>query len=244
MATLIYNNEGLMGDFLGTIPVMETLALEDGGADVMIHGEASNYFSLIPEFYNIKRIYKQEKGYDKIHKIDCGAAFGIGNNSNLYMSQAHFRFLGMKVPDKPAKGDLNYDSQIPIGPVDYLLSPFSRCLPETDKWQKEKWQELVVRLKDKTFGVLGNYKFDDPMYINGPNVTNFYSLEMKNLCKLFKNCGTLISVVTGTSHLAFHLGVRNILLTNQEFSWGNNPDAVMIKQYVPKITVNQLIEKL
>lgn len=232
-----------MGDFLGSIPIMETIALEDNGADVILHHESEDLFTLIPEFYNIKKVDSQKKGYDKIYKISCSGAFGIGN-ADLYMTQAHFRFLGMKIPDKPPKADLNYDSQIPIKPIDYLISPFSRSLSNDDKWQKEKWQELVVKLKDKTFGVLGNYKYDDPMYINGPNVTNFYSLEAKTLCKLFKNSKTLISVVTGTSHLAFHLGVRNILLTNQNMNWGNNPEAIMIKQYVPKITVDQIIEKL
>lgn len=244
---LINNSEGLIGDFLGTIPAMQKLAEKDTVV-VKVHPEAKGLFELIETYHltdkdNIDFFIEPE--WDKKITFNSSEAFGIANTHNWYMTQAFMKQAGLEVPKIAPKAKLNYgSSSIPIPPVDYLISPFARSLPLDQKWQREKWQELVSKLKNKTFGVLGNYKYDDPMYLNGSNVRLFYSLSFDTLCKVFKNAGCLISVVTGTSHLAFHLGVKNVLLNNQGFAWGTNPEAICLREYIPNITVEQVIEKL
>jgi hypothetical protein len=240
----VNNFEGLIGDFLGTIPAMQKLAEKDELL-VKIHPEIEGLFKLI-ENDRIKGTFDSMSGKDFI-KLSNVEAFKESSKLNCYMSSAFMVAAGLDFPKVSPKAKLTYEintSTLPIGPIDYLISPFARSLSESNKWQREKWQELVKKLPDKTFGVLGNYKYDDPMYINSPNVQNFYSLSFDVLCRLFKNCKALISVVTGTSHLAFHLGVKNILLTNQTMAWGNNPDAIKITDQIPDLKVETVIAKL
>lgn len=233
--------DGLIGDVLGTYPTLQKLS-EKEIVFVKVHPEVKQMFNLI----KTNRLQEIETlPSEDIITLQSQEAFGIANTHNWYMTQAFMKQAGLEVPEIAPKAKLNYDSSsIPVPPVDYLISPFARSLPLDQKWQREKWQELVTKMKNKTFGVLGNYKYDDPMYLNGSNVRSFYSLSFDTLCKVFKNAGCLISVVTGTSHLAFHLGVKNVLLNNQGFTWGTNPEAICLRDYIPNITVEQVIEKL
>ena len=244
---LIDNKEGLIGDFLGTIPAMQKLA-EKQEIIVDIRDEIDGLFKLVkdPNIKDYGSFYFQKKPEFDI-TFDSSKAFEISGKYNCYMTQAFYVQAGLEFPTKPPKAKLSFEGNIntlPIGPVDYLISPFARSLPESQKWPRENWQELVKKLPTKKFGILGNYKYDNPMYINGPNVEKFYSLQFDTLCRLFKNSNALISVVTGTSHLAFHLDVKNILLTSQTMMWGNNPDAIQIKKPLDQITVEEVISKL
>lgn len=244
---LIDSKDGLIGDFLGQIPTMQKLA-EKKMIEVKVHPEARDLFSLIETgnlmgTHNVNWFVAPE--YDKTITLSSSEAFQLSVKNNWYMSQAFMAQAGLKVSEIAPKAKLNYDGEFfHPQPVDFLISPFARSLPVEQKWQREKWQELVNKLPEKKFGVLGNYKYDDPMYINGNNVTVFFSLQFKHLCSLLKRTGTLISVVTGTSHLAFHLGVKNILLTNQNMAWGNQPDAIKITDNIHDVTVQQVIDKL
>ena len=171
---LINNPDGLIGDFLGTIPVMQEIALLHDGADVIIHPEAEGLFSLIPEDYklrrvvdtNVKSISYKESGYDGYYNIDCGKAFGVGCQAGLYMTQAHFKYFGLSVPLIPPKAHLKfvYNSYNSNQICDVLVSPFSRSLPEDQKWPREKWMQLFISNPLIKFGVLGNSKHDDPFY--------------------------------------------------------------------------------
>jgi len=247
MAVLINNPDGLIGDFLGTIPVMQEIALRHDGADVIIHPEAEGLFSLIPEDYKLRRVY-EDKGYDGYYNLDISAAFSLSVQHNLYMSQAHFKYFGFPVPEKAPKAHLKYiyNSYNSNHICDILVSPFARSLPEDQKWSKENWMTLFSSFPHKKFGILGNTKYDDfnSFEYNYPNLIPIFDAPFDTLCGIFKSTGTLISVVTGTSHLAFHLGVKNILLSNQQMSWGNNPDAIRINKHVPDITVKEVADKL
>ncbi len=108
-----------------------------------------------------------------------------------------------------------------------------------------KWQELVNTLPDKKFCLFGNSLYDDPSFIEGDNVTSVFDQPFEVVANIMlKSKEGLISVVTGISHLAFHLGVKNILLTNQNMTWGNNPEAVMIKENITFLTTDNLIENI
>lgn len=260
MATLINNKEGLIGDFLGTVPVMQEIALRHDGANVIIHPEAEGLFALIPEDYKLNRVYEDKGEYENSYKIDSSIAFGIGCQAGLYMSQAHFKYFGFPVPKEAPKAHLKYiyNSHGSNHVCDFLVSPFARSLPEDQKWSKENWLTLFSLFPTKKFGILGNSKYDDPDYFidtrdavypegaysKPGNIINIYNAPFDTLCGIFKSTGTLISVVTGTSHLAFHLGVKNILLSSQQMSWGNNPDAIRINKNVQDITVKEVVDKL
>lgn len=244
---LVDNREGLIGDFLGTIPAMQKLAEKDRVV-AKIKEEVLGLGDLIVSRNLEIDVYNDYRGDSII--LSSGEAFQIASKLNCYMSSAFMVEAGFELPKIPPKAKLNIkelykncSNQV----CDYLVSPFARSLPEGQKWPKEKWLELFREMPLKKFGVLGNSKYDDLEYFGREwpkNVIRIYDSPFPFLCELYKSVECLISVVTGTSHLAFHLGVKNILLTSQTMAWGNNPDAILIKKPIHEITVKEVMDKL
>lgn len=234
--TLLHCKDGLIGDFLGFIPVITELAKQDE-LHLAIHPESAPLFSLIPKKFNISQ--QQSVHYDKILKLDAYEACKISRIHNYYMSQAHFAYLGMPVPKVPPKAELEYET-LDVEPFDYILAPFSRSLPNEQQWPKEQWQKLVDQMPQYSFCVIGHAR-DDPHFITGNNVTAMFNKPIVNVINILRKARRgLISIVSGPSHLAFHLGVKNYLLTNQQMTWGNNPDALQVRDYLPALTTEKL----
>lgn len=240
---LIDNKEGLIGDFLGTIPAMQKLS-ENELVFVRVHPEAKELFELIRS----KRLiddYVSNAVIEMCKKVTLSSseAFQIASKKSYYMSQAYMEQAGLEVPEVAPKANLSFKEWENVTKCDYILSPFAKSLPPDQKWPREKWQQLVDNLPDKKFVMIGSAS-DDSTFIHGKNVIVELNHPFDYICNLFKYSKGLISVVTGTSHLAFHLGVKNILLSNQQMTWGNQPDAIRINKHIPDITVNEVIEKL
>lgn len=240
---LVDNKEGLIGDFLGTIPAMQKLVEKDL-VIVKIHPEIKSLFELT----NLDELdFIRLDDLDKMITLSSSEAFQISVKHNCYMTSAFMVQVGFELPKEPPKAILNFNPERKLyhPNIDYLISPFARSLPSEQKWPIENWLELVRSMPAVKFGVLGNEKYDEKyIWKNENNVVPLYNLDFEDMCSIYKDCLALISVVTGTSHLAFHLGVKNILLTNQNMAWGNNPDAIKITDYIPNITVKQVIDQL
>jgi len=239
--TYINNSEGLVGDFLGTIPAMQALAKKDKLV-VQVHPEAKK---LLPLIHNPDGIIWTDIATGEIsHTLSSSKAFELSLPKQLYMSQAFFLQLGLPVPENAPKALLGWNSGS-VEVCDYVLSPFARSLPNEQKWPQEKWQELVDTMSDKSFIVLGNSKYDDPNFLTGENVKAIFDRPFTEVGDTLKVAREgLISVVTGTSHLAFHLGVHNWVLNNQDFRWGTNPSGHHIRTPIPKLLVPELINFL
>lgn len=234
--TLLHCKDGLIGDFLGFIPVITELAKQDE-LHLSIHPESASLFSLIPKKLNISQ--QQPVHYNKILKLDAYEACGISRIHNYYMSQAHFAYLGMPVPKIPPKAELEF-ATLNVASFDYILAPFSRSLPNEQQWPKEQWQKLVDQMPQCSFCIIGHER-DDQHLISGNNVTALYNKPIVEVINVLKKAKRgLISVVSGPSHMAFHLSVKNYLLTNQQMTWGNNPDAIQIRDYLPALTAERL----
>ena len=95
---------------------------------------------------------------------------------------------------------------------------------------------------NKEFIVLGNSKYDEYDFITAPNCIDFYDHSLSIVSSMLKSSNGLISLVTGTSHLAFHLGVRNIVLNNQNMLWGRNPDGIHIETDIQKLKPIELAQ--
>jgi ADP-heptose:LPS heptosyltransferase len=240
--TLLKCSEDLIGDFLGILPVMITLAKQEE-LHVSIHPDTEHLFKLVPRKYNIRLQEKDAAMYDRVLELDINSAFTISHQGNYYMSQSHFAYLGLPVPEHPLKAELEFEpADAPR--CDYVLAPFSRSLPPEQRWPKERWQQLTTLMADKTFCIIGHDR-DERDYVTGPNVVQLYNSPVTTVISLLKKAGKgLISVVSGPSHLAFHLGVKNYLLTNQNMTWGNNPDAVKITDYIPDLKPERVVEIL
>lgn len=231
--TYITNKDGLIGDFLGSIPAIQALGKTDRLV-VEIHPEAQK---LVPLINNPDDIVftTNPSGGSISHTLHSATAFSIATSKDLYMSQAFFQQVGLPIPTTPPKASLKYDNvDVPI--FDYIISPFARSLPDRQKLDRKIWQELVDSMPDKKFCVLGTTKYDDLWFITGPNVEPKYDFTFTYVANLLaKATEGLISLVTGTSHLAFHLGVKNYLINNQDFKWGTNPDARCLRHDIPSL---------
>lgn len=240
--TLLICNDGLIGDFLGVIPVVIDLS-KRGELHMKIHPEATRIFSMIPKKYNIKLQDRDDDFYDLVLTMDISRAFTISSENNYYMSQAHFAFLGLDVPETPLKAELEFE-EISMIAYDYIIAPFSRSLPASQCWSKEEWQRLVELMPESTFCIIGHAR-DPRNYIIGNNVSEMYNEPLVKVINLLKRAKRgLISVVSGPSHLSFHLGVKNYLLSNQNMRWGNNPDAIRIEDYIPDLKAERVLELL
>lgn len=242
--TLIINPDGLIGDFLGTIPAMLEIAKHEYDVSVIIHHEAEKIFNILPRRSGLKRIYQPGMfPYSKTYELNTSKAFEIANQKSLYMSQAYFAQLGLDIPVNPPRALFQID---PVETAEYnvILVPFARSLPPEQKWPQAKWQELVNSLPSVSFCVFGNSVHDPKGYITGPNVADEYDNDFNTVCNLMYKAKTVVSIVTGISHLCFHLAVPNILLTNQNMTWGNNPDAFQLKTYIPDLKVSEVLSKI
>jgi len=226
---IILNPNNLIGDFLGTVPVMQVM-----NATYIISPQMKELASMA----QIK--YRTSDGfYDKA--FDLHKAFTYAASNNLHMIQAFFWDMDLAVPTDIPKPKLHVIPE-KAPKVDYVLSPFSRSLPEDQKWPQERWNELCELLPHKSFALIGSWE-DDYYYITAPNCMNIFGRRMNYVCNLLCNATALISVVTGTSHLAYALGVKNYLFFNQG-AWGKNPDAVLFTDPIPNISVEQVIQRL
>lgn len=238
----INNKDGLIGDFLGSIPAMQALA-KDNKLVVEIHPEAEKLVPLIDNPNGI--IFTTNPSGGTIDKtIYSATAFSIATSNDWYMSQAFMYQLGLPVSSVPPKATLKYDNaDVPI--FDYIISPFARSLPDRQKLPKKVWQELIDSMPNHTFCVLGTTKHDDLWFLQGPNIKPWYDFPFDIVCNLLTKAREgLISVVTGTSHLAFHLGVKNWILNNQDFKWGTNPDGINIRNDIPSLFPDVIKEYL
>lgn len=234
--------DGLIGDFLGSIPAMQTLGKTDKLV-VEIHPEAEKLVSLIDNPDEIV-FTVQPSGGHIAHTIYSATAFPIATSNNWYMSQAFFRQVGLEVPLVPPRAKLT-ECPMTVPEYDYILSPFARSLPDRQKWDRKNWQALVDLMPDKRFCVLGTTLHDDLWFIKGDNVEPNYDFPFQLVCNmLLASTKGLISVVTGTSHLAFHLGVKNWILNNQDFAWGTNPNGISIRNDIPSLFPEKLKEIL
>jgi hypothetical protein len=231
---ILKNDIGLLGDFLGTIPVMVDLASQCGGLTVIPHPDARWIFPYID--CNSLSIAEPHCRADM--ELDLSAAFRLADSMGLYMSQAHYPLMGLPLPSHPRKAPLKIPSTGREKDLDYVVAPFSRSLPPEQKWPLGAWKELFAAHPGLVFGVLANTKYDAAIReFEGPeNVRTLPDLSFDHMidCLLAARKG-LLSIVTGPSHLAYHLGVRNILLVNQG-TWGRNPEAACIETYIPTIT--------
>lgn len=244
----------LIGDFLGCLPTLQHLCQEH---DVYIDyaEECNSLYELIPRENNIVAVRSEQRvDYMATYRIDISRAFDNSHrDNNWYMSQAFFKEVDLPVPHIAPKASLEYGQTPKEKLVNihietpnnfYLISPFARSLPTEQLWSKEKWEDLIKLNPEKKFLVLGNTNYNPTNYIAGENVHDYYDYPLIKVASLMQGSRGLISVVTGTSHLAFHLGVKNIVLNNQNMTWGRNPDGIHIETNIQNLKPEEVNEYL
>lgn len=264
---IIVNGISLIGDFLGTIPALIHFTRNWKGSisnvKIICNPCVAGLVSLLPEDVQTKIVFDEALANESTHLdrtfwaeryedfempvcLDIQRAFSEATGKRIYMGGAYYSQLLSDV--KEVKAELIIKPPKVVRAFDYVISPFSRSLPESQKVSREAWQAFVDAHADRDpeaknwieFALIGTTKYDDPNFIKGPNVTPFFGRDWNQVGNLLLSTKALLSVVTGTSHLAFHLGVNNILFSNQGFAWGTNPKAIadktIVSKHIPTIT--------
>jgi len=244
MKAYIEFTDGLIGDFLGGIPAIQIIAMGYDETEVRIHPEAQKILPIIKRHPSLHfSPESRPRANAKRFLLDSSSAFQVAVNKNIYMSQAYIASLFKEVPAFVPKAQLEI---LPIHTpsYDFLISPFARSLPPEQKVDKKVWEEFIASNPTYSFAILGNSKYDPMDYLAPqPNLSREFDHDFQYLSNLMKNSKHgLVSVVTGTSHLAFHLGVKNFLINNQNFVWGTNPEAKQLRKHIPLISSKDLTE--
>lgn len=232
---IVKNPIGLIGDVLGTFPVLQQLNKDHENFSVIVHEDAKWLYDLVPEI-NICTCPKWDK------ELNLSGAFTMSHQHNIYMTQAHYPFMGYPIPEAPVKAELTV-KEVECFEFDYVIAPFGRSAPDEQKWSNDKWIELMRSMPDKNFLVLGNSKYDKWVNDEPDNMCLGFDFTIQQLCNLLlKSKYGCISIVTGISHLGYHLGVKNYLLANQGMTWGKNPSAILIEDHIPTLSVQTVYD--
>ena len=232
---VLHNPEGLIGDVLGTVPIMIDLAKQNGGLKVMAHHEADWLYPLIAH-HGIERIHETSVVNAE---LDIQEAFRFSQENGTYMGQSWHNQFGLPTPPA-APPDLEIpDVEVPI--YDYIFAPFSRSTPDNQKWVVGRWFQLARKLVQdgNSICVFGNSKFDSPIL----GMVNEFDRPMIEVLNILKKCRKgCVSINTGISHLCYATGTKNYLLNNQGQGWSVQPDAISIETYIPRITVDEMLD--
>lgn len=232
---ILYNDISLIGDSLGTVPITIQLAklYPDNFSVYFINEQIAD---MIPKKYNINFLKKPPSQYD--FKLEISEAFLYAENNRLHMTQAYFHQCNLLTPPTPIKPELEFSEYTISMDFNYMLAPFSRSLPENQKWPQENWNQLVKEFSDKKFLLFGNSSHDSKEFIQGPNVQYMFDEPLERVAYVMKNSrAKLLSVVTGLSHMSYALDVPIVLLWGQSSPWGDNPDAIHLNGPVVNISV-------
>lgn len=222
---IVKNSINLIGDALGTFPVLQQMAKDNKSFSVIVDDEIKWLYELVPDIKLCKC-----HSFDK--ELNLSGAFTMSHQHGIYMTQAHYPFMGYPIPEEPVKANLTVKN-IDVAIYDYIIAPFGRSAPIEQKWQLYKWKQLIEMMPEYKFCIIGNRKYDNWIF---DNCDVKYDLSAQELCNiLLKSKYGCISIVTGISHLCYHLGVKNYLLANQSMTWGLNPDSIIIDDNIPNL---------
>lgn len=247
---IVKNNIGLIGDTLGMFPFLIDLAKKHQGIILILEGSAfglKNLFELIPKKYNIKIVDEnfQLPENEQVINLNLVRAFNFSVKNKIHMTQSYYEQACLPTPPTPLKPELDIPF-VSVPQYDYALAPFSRSLPEYQKWQQDKWNKLVDSMPDKKFVVFGDDRHDpkDFIFIKD-NVEHMYGKSLIEVMNVMKKCRNgVISVITGISHIAYAIDVKCYLFNNQPMAWGNNFDAIQMKKRIPDITPEEVLQVL
>jgi len=246
---IITDLPGLLGDAIGVIPAVIELSKKEK-VYIPLNPKwathcAKQIYDMIPSKYNVIFIDDECDVEDKILHFDLSKSFGFCINNNLHMIQGAFHILGLPVPKDIPKPEIEFVFKEDVLVYDYVLAPFSRSLPPEQKWQQDNWNKLVDRMFDKTFVVFGDDRYDKRDFVfEKPNVTHMYSHPLNEAISVMrKSRHGVLSVVTGISHFAYPLGIKNFLFNNQNMKWGTNPEAIILGKNIHNYTPEE-VEKI
>ena len=242
MNTLIEIQEGLVGDSLCTLPVIDHLSKQFPGAHLWM---ANNHVrQLIPETVNVVHVADRpnRSNYDRVFATNIGSAFmprhGLG-----HMTAAYFWQL------------LGQDSREPVRPsirtqpaarhFDFVISPYSASGPDSKQWPLDNWAPVIAELQrhgsvcvvGSSSGTYRNQSFSI--------CENVFDAPLTEVADMLQQARAVITIDNGISHLAYAAGAKHFLLYPKilPLCWVRNPDAlVMVQEDPQKLPVKTVLD--
>jgi hypothetical protein len=223
-----------VGDFLGALPAIERLG-EFHDVKLFVNPDIYKFLDKITlptvthsVYYPYPYVSHEVRGLQgpsaaEEYVISTNAAYDVGFDSNLHMTQAYFDQLKMKIPLDPIRPRLLLPTLAADVPVyDYVIAPYSVSLAWGHLWPMEKWNKLIKRFSKYKFALVGSTT--DPRFPEHPNLQQYLGHPWFEIAHIIERARMVLSVVSGISHLTYALGTPHVLFINQP-KWAQNPNA-------------------
>jgi hypothetical protein len=254
----VSNFANLLGDFLGALGTLDYLSknkdiyfLFDELNDIRTGNtiDAKHFFHpFIPLLKNNRiKILESTDNYNLQIDVDAVRA-DHGYGTDNFMTKAYYYHLCSQIYGHRENIDFYPKAQLFFEETsdekyDVLISPYGRSSTLNERIDLNIWREFIIRNKDFSFGILGQVVIDDyTCFEDLTNCKRVFNRDFNSLGNILLKSKIVLSIVNGISHFCFHTGTKNILFTNQSRLWGNNPDAVQIRHYIPDVTIDLIQE--
>jgi len=167
-----------------------------------------------------------------------------------HMAQGHYIANGLGFPELPLSFPLKFQ-QCNLEPG-IVISPFSRSDHQGNKfWDLRNWLELIKYLPDPIY-VVGSltdkphpeYGEDTWDWITGTRIRPVINKPMPYISSLLKSCKMIVSIDTGTSHLAHMLSMSNHALLYSPAvppNFVKNPHSKVVMNWPRNVTVEEML---
>lgn len=258
--SLIICNLGLCGDALSGLPAIRAMAdkllshneklyVAHTNPEVLKLSPHQAAFISINEIQNLGAVENLDS--TRIDVMSASKSWSAGISS-LHMAQAHFKYLGLKVPSMDELDESLEFEKLPVKSFDFIISPYSRSDHLNNKvWPYERWAVIINWLQEKGYkdiAVLrGNIKEEPAVF---KDVTYIDEQPLAVVCAYLANVKKgLLSCDNGISHMARILKIPHFLLYPECLppQWVANPRAITLRGeplYVMPEIVAAKIEQL
>jgi hypothetical protein len=168
-----------------------------------------------------------------------------------HMAQGHYLVNGLTIPRMPLSIPLKFQ-QCNLEPG-IVISPFSRSDHQGNKfWDLKNWLELINHFPDPVY-VVGSSQYNNDKlkygedswdWITATKIRPVINKPMSYISSLLKSCKMLVSIDTGTSHLAHMLGMSNHALLYSPAvppNFVRNPHAITLVNWPKRVTVQDML---
>lgn len=243
----INSDEYLLGDCLAQVPFM--LAVSEGRGDsIRLTGRFNRHVVPLLEGLPI-HFDPRGNGAGAEYDLRVNDSFLVFHKTGLHMVQGYFHHFGMPVPEMPITVPFKAE---PCGlPPGIVVSPFSGSDngSNTKLWPHDRWVQAIQTLRqlglaDRVY-VLGGSPADQPAAYVAAGITSIFGRPMPQVLGLMQQAPLVMTIDTGTGHLAHYGGITKHLLVYPDCLPGNFAQAaraVHVRGPMPAdITADQVV---
>jgi ADP-heptose:LPS heptosyltransferase len=202
----VHTLETLLGDSIAQVPFLREISKAD---TVRLTGRFHR--GIPPLMEGMQVVFDPEGSKDGAAiTLNVQDALRVCHQTKLHMAQCYFKIHNMPVPEMPF--DLALKTEPCDLPPGILVSPFSVSGNPSNKiWPHERWVQVVQEIQRLGLGdrayVLGAGS-DLPAAYVGAGIEPVFDRPLTQVLDLMRKSPLLLTIDTGTGHLAHLGGVR------------------------------------